>query len=766
MALLTIDANKSNFTTQKKANVTYQYNTTNKSFVDMYYYLKSRGITNCDFHLVLYNSALLYVDPRNPNLPREVKMQIFMECKINFWYFIREVIRIPDQGGEIGGGKQYGLHRGNLALNFGFLNNWNMFAEFPRQHGKTVAALAWYLWLFLFGTQNSEMLFFNKRLDDSKMNLKRLREYRDALPPYLQMKEVYGFSGKNVKPQDSVTVFENGYLHNSIKAMASARTKMQANSIGRGCTIPNIYWDEYAFIPFNYIIYASAVPAFSTASRNARINGVPYGILITTTPGDLLTEEGKDAYATKNAATPFTEDFYNKSPIELNELLALNEKSTFVYIRFTYKQLGSGEDYLAKMVKELKSTAADIQREVLLVWSASATDSPFEKTDLDTVKQFVRPPIKEIPIFRSCYTLKIYNDNFVKTPPLIGVDVAGGYSKDSSAISIVDSTTTELIATFNCNFISIPELAKVIICIVRSYFPTAIINIERNGGFGTSLIQLLLESYPEITKNLYFEIKERVAEQRFDHYRRVQNKQIVREYGYTQTEANRALLMELLINQRMRYHKDKFVSEQIYDELCQLEVKKTSTRNISKYGYRIEHIDDGHDDQIFSYLLALYIFYHGENLRENYGFTPGILKTEESQCIEEVVPMEELQTDISREIIQNSDNEVHNDIAEQMNIVNGASTPTSHVGIYNYLEMVKQKETEQLAQMMSANPQLRKAHESKYIASDALSMSGGNMNRSTTIPMSVFMNDPYSEQNSVGTQTILQQQFNNITDLR
>ena len=44
-------------------------------------------------------------------------------------------------------------------------------------------------------------------------------------------------------------------------------------------------YDEYAFILYNSIIYSAATPAYKTAAMNAKANGAPYGILITTTPG-------------------------------------------------------------------------------------------------------------------------------------------------------------------------------------------------------------------------------------------------------------------------------------------------------------------------------------------------------------------------------------------------------------------------------------------------------------------------------------------------
>jgi hypothetical protein len=78
----------------------------------------------------------------------------------------------------------------------------------------------------------------------------------------------------------------------------------------------------------------------------------------------------------------------------------------------------------------------------------------------------------------------------------------------------------------------------------------------------------------------------------------------------------------------MNLHKDKFISETLYRELRGLEVKKNG---------RVEHSDLGHDDQIFSYLMAIYVWYDGKNLRENFGIEKGSIKTEED--VDDVLEM-------------------------------------------------------------------------------------------------------------------------------
>lgn len=144
-----------------------------------------------------------------------------------------------------------------------------------------------------------------------------------------------------------------------------------------------------------------------------------------------------------------------------------------------------------------------------------------------------------------------------------------------------------------------------------------IVNIERNGGFGASILSNLLKS--KIKQNLFYEIKDRVVEERSQGVNTIKKSQKVKVYGLDNTRDTRELLMEIL-RDRMRLHKDKFVSPILYKELKTLEVKKNG---------RIEHVSTGHDDQVFSYLMALYVWCYGKDLMERWGLQKGTLKTDE-----------------------------------------------------------------------------------------------------------------------------------------
>lgn len=89
-------------------------------------------------------------------------------------------------------------------------------------------------------------------------------------------------------------------------------------------------------------------------------------------------------------------------------------------------------------------------------------------------------------------------------------------------------------------------------------------------------------------------------------------------YGSDSSAKERETLMEIL-RDRVEYHKDKIISQTIYEELCGLEVKKSG---------KIEHSSNTHDDQVFSWLWALYVYYYGGDLMNNWGITKRVLRTD------------------------------------------------------------------------------------------------------------------------------------------
>lgn len=113
----------------------YDSGTKNKSFLQVAKDLKQLGIKNYYFMLEIKDPTLINVDPYSPNLTREEISRIQTECVRNIWYYLREVCRIPSQGGEP---VFFIANRGNIAQTWCILHGIDSWLCLPR---RTVAEL-------------------------------------------------------------------------------------------------------------------------------------------------------------------------------------------------------------------------------------------------------------------------------------------------------------------------------------------------------------------------------------------------------------------------------------------------------------------------------------------------------------------------------------------------------------------------------------------------------------------------------------------------
>lgn len=708
----------------------YQMSTSNKSFINMHYYLKSIGIKNNKFMLSLFDPDLAGVDPYDPSLSLTMKMKITREIQRNYWYFLREVVRVTANGNPRG--IRYELNRGNLAFNFCSMYNMNIFFEMPRQVGKTMAAIVRYLYVYNFASANSNITFMNKQNQDAKRNLESFKAVRDLLPSWLQLSQEFSVvNGKKKKLPSTVQTIQHPVNHNIIRTVPGARNETAAANLLRGQTITMWWADEWAFTAFNSTIYVNSMPALNKAFINAKRANVPYGITITTTPGRLSTFEGQFAYDMIQNATPFNERWYDLSYDQIMEIINNNMNSIFVYIKYSYKQLGLGEKWFYDQCKNMMWKMVDIRREILLEWIDTPENSPFSQDDLETLRGIIHEPIREVLILNK-YPFKIYNTISLSItgspidPPIIGVDVSGGYKRDYTAISVIDSRTTQYIGGLKCNYMSIPDLARTLIWMVKSMMPNAVVNIERNGGFGASLIAKLKEP-GGIKDNLYYEVKERILEETSDELGRpVRVKRKTKVYGLDSSKGSRDLLIEIL-RERMERHKDKMPSPTMYDELSKMVVKKTG---------KVEHSDNSHDDLVFSYLMALYVWYEGKYLKENFNINKATIKTEDS--IDDTIgkDLEQKYTEILEEfkIPIDDENSAKKEVDNYLKVLKtGMGTMFS-----DFMKQQRDQEQQMLMDMIQ-NKAVRKAY-SEYSQIPEEQLISNNKANKFRVPDSVFTN--------------------------
>ena len=232
---------------------------------------------------------------------------------------------------------------------------------------------------------------------------------------------------------------------------------------------------------------------------------------------------------------------------------------------------------------------------------------------------------------------------------------------------------------------------------------------------------------------MYFEIKDRVTEERVDGFNVGKRKQKVKVYGFDETKNSRNLLMEIL-RDRMDNHKSRFIANIIYEELCTLEVKKNG---------KIEHADNAHDDQIFSYLMALYVWYYGKNLMESFGLDKRMIHTDAEEDVE-VDPLGE--NDEYEDMVSAIETESEGTVESQLNYLNSNKA----IMYDEFLESEKAKDQKALNDILRTKVG-REAYAEKYHI-DVNDLDVGAMYQ---IPDAVF-NDMYG-----GTQQIseLQRQF-------
>ena len=212
--------------------------TPNQSFVRLAGLYKHMGIKNHSFCLALHNPLLRGVDPHSKNLTNEEIMMIVAECKINPWYFFREVAKIP----AVAGPENMPLlgNRGNIALFWLFFNHITQMLIQPRQTGKSVSTDTLMVLLLNLATLNTDFNLLTK--DDSLRvkNVKRVKDLMEGLPFYLRLK-----TRRDTNNTEKITLERLGNTYNTSVAQASIKAAL---NLGRGMTNAINQIDEIAFV--------------------------------------------------------------------------------------------------------------------------------------------------------------------------------------------------------------------------------------------------------------------------------------------------------------------------------------------------------------------------------------------------------------------------------------------------------------------------------------------------------------------------------------
>ena len=597
----------------------YDLGTTNTSFLQLAMDLQVLGVQNYYFMLEIKDYSIAGVDPYQCDehgrctLTKDQIERIIVEVSRNPWYYLREVSRIEDQGNPLG--IPYKANRGNIAQAWLFLHGIDSWLNLPRQQGKTQSALAIENWSFNYGTTNSTFIFVNKSGPDSNENLKRVGDQIDLLPEYLQPQGYVDENGKNVRGKRNATKMENAITNNTIITKPQASSPDKATSLARGLTAPIIHFDEVEFTPFINIIVANSVSTYETAARNAKHNGGMYGRIFTSTPGDMDSEPGIAADRILQNTIKWTEEFYDKTTEEMEQFVKEaggKDGNGIVYIEFQYYQIGLTRAWMENICAKIGDKLIS-RREILLQRLHGSSLSPYEREDIEYIVDNAKKPIDRVYI-NEYYGIDIYTKLDKSIPYIMSIDCATGTNGDNNAITFLNPYTVMPEAEFECSYIGETKFEELIVAIVEELVPRAIVVIERN-SVGDGIIDHLMTS--RISSRLYFDksadlLGDKLKESETIESMLKKQAQIKRYYGvYTGTKS-REVMFDIL-SRHVNEFKDKFVTQNIVRDLSKLIRMKSG---------KIAAAPGAHDDSIMSYLIGLYVFYHGNNFQA-FGFEPG-----------------------------------------------------------------------------------------------------------------------------------------------
>lgn len=578
-------------------------NTKNTSFIKMSIMLQKMGIKNHLFMLVLTQPELQGLDPHSPNLTEQQKLRIAYECKINPWYFFREVIRISSQGGDP---IRYQLNRANLALIWCFLNNIDTYLTMPRQIGKTIGVLSISAYVIYVLGYNINIAMFAKDADLRTENVRRLKEIKEGLPQYL-VQEGSAFNTNNQE-----TIEYKPYKNKYITFIAQSDKKRAAKQ-GRGESYIWSHWDELAFYTNNDLSYPSAISASETVGPLAIKNGLPCATLITTTAGFTSTPEGKYAHSIMSKAMRFSEKIYDcDNNAAVKQLLDNCSRNGFCYLEFSYTQLGKDEKWFKKVTRNKPQEIICI--DYLNKWIHGAeNETIIPKKLMDLLEKNVEEPISITidngVVMRWFAEQRVLDKpEFKNIPFILGCDTSDNIGKDFTTVVMVNPKDMAVVMTLRCNQSNVLLICDIIFKLLER-FPNSIFVPEKNKA--VQLLNILIQTILTKTNwKPYKRIFNRFIQDKGDsidlNKLDMQLGSVIGLFGFNTTgaENSRKLLYGKVLNTTVERNYTRIFDKIIVDEICGLIVRDG----------RIDHLSDGHDDTLIAYLLACWFIMYAKNV--------------------------------------------------------------------------------------------------------------------------------------------------------
>lgn len=618
------------------------YNTKNKSAIELSIKLKKMGIKNHSFFLVLLDKSLSGIDPFDENLTLEQQIRIGVEVRCNPWYYLREIARVPSQAGNET--LMVEFNRSIVCLWWCFFNHITIILTQPRQTGKSFGTDLLMNGLMCFWASNTKinLLTLSEKLRTETVG--RIKAIYDELPTYLRFK-----TRTDLNNTEEMTVNKFGNRYRTHVAQAAAKA---AYNLGRGLTTPVLHVDEGPFQSNIDVALDACLPAMDAATDMAAKNNEPYGVVYTTTAGKKDEPSGKYFYKLLSKSARWTEMFYDCANAEELEKMVRSQKGTFrVYAEFSHKQLGKTDEWLMKKIGEREMTPDAVNRDYFNIWTSGTQSSPLPTHVLEKLTTSIIPEEFQQISSIGGYILRWYipenqiQNYMEQNETVVGIDTSDASGGDDISFVCTDVKTGATVCIGAFNETNLITFSQWLVSWLQQYEKCTFI-IERRSTASTIIDYLLLllpQKGIDPFRRLFnwvvndpLEHKERYAEIKLPLDRRSEDIYVrcKKYFGFATSGTGETSRTELysttLINAAKRCSDrvlDKFLTEQI-------------TGLIIRNG-RVDHSLGGHDDLVIGWLLTHWLLTMAKNI-SYYGIDPTkVLKESSGTTKQEILTYED-----------------------------------------------------------------------------------------------------------------------------
>jgi hypothetical protein len=585
---------------------------------------KSMGISNHMFHLALINPHLKYIDPHDPFLTRDQMDMIVAECKVNPWYFFREVARIPGQAGDKAIPVE--ANRGNIAMWWCFFNHISMTLIQPRQTGKSYTIFELFVYLMTVRCEGTLMNLYTKDEKLRKESVDIMKKVFDTLPIYIDLRN----QRTDANNTEEVTV---NLLDNKLKTFVPRSSEKDANNVGRGFGSAINWIDEGPFCTNAHISIPALLSAGNAVRDRAKTAGSPYCNIMTTTAGKLDTNEGKFVYEKYMVnAMAWSETVYDQKNFEeLEAYVRKNGKGNFqMAIVMSHRQLGKSDAWLWEKMQDSKSEGDAADRDYFNVWTSGTESHPLTPALLKRIVASQNDAVYDQYFPHQKYIIK-WNvaernlANYLANNKLIlSIDSSSANGNDDIAMVWVDADTLDVAAAASVNETNILMFSNwLAVYLVENKNVTLI--IERKSS-GETIVDILNMALPTMGEDPYKRMFNLVVQDkdvnpaRFEQLRMPLARRDESVYtlnksafGFNTSGSGRFARSELYGNTLQNAAKrggDKVYDKKLVAQIAGL-VKKND---------RVDHAAGKHDDMVIAWLMAHWFLTNGKNM-SHYGLT-------------------------------------------------------------------------------------------------------------------------------------------------